>query len=420
MRTPCRRSETATSLRTSQSARSRSDLYDQVVKVTAATGTQNWPEDILRLNAVCPYYTMFPLDFPLQQLAAKPDATRILDPFCGRGTTLYAARLSGLPSVGIDINPVAVAIAQAKLAQVTPSTVVRLARQILNRGSQCEVPGGEFWQWCYEGETLREIITLRENLIELHTPTAAMLRAVVLGILHGPRNKGIPSYLSNQMPRTYASKPAYAVKFWKARGMEPTRISTLDVITRRVDRMLKSTPLAHGGRVYLGDSVKTLRGLSQKFDLVVTSPPYYGMRTYVADQWLRSWFLGGLPEVPYSSSGQIARQPNQEAFTQALADVWAATARRCHRGTRLAVRFGALPSVRTDPQQLMLHSLRQADAGWTVKEVRPAGTSPKQARQAEQFGKAGSAIDEVDVIAELIGSALRKLLMDGNDGELSG
>ncbi len=345
---------------------------------------------------------MFPLDFPLQQLAAKPGTTRVLDPFCGRGTTLYAARLAGLPSVGIDINPVAVAIAQAKLTKVTAGAVVRLARQILDGGFQGQIPEGEFWEWCFERETLRELITLRTRLLKINTPTATMLRAVLLGILHGPQNKGLPSYLSNQMPRTYASKPAYAVKFWKTREMKPVRVPALDVIARRAERLLKSAPLTQGGRVYLGDAVETIDSLSQKFDLVVTSPPYYGMRTYVADQWLRSWFLGGLPEVPYGSSGQIARQPSQEAFIQALGDVWAATARRCTHGARLAIRFGALPSAKTDPERLILNSIRQADAGWTVREVRPAGTSPKKARQAEQFGKAGSAIDEVDVVAELI------------------
>lgn len=370
---------------------------------TAEIPAQKWSEDLLRLNAICPYYTMFPLDFPLQQLAAHPGATRVLDPFCGRGTTLYAARLAGLPSVGIDINPVAAAIARAKLVQVTSGAVARLANEILSSDVRVEAPDGEFWQWCYEGETLREVVTLRSALLALDTPTAVMLRAVMLGILHGPRNKQLPSYVSNQMPRTYASKPAYAVKFWKNRDMRPTRILTLDVIKRRASRLLDSVPLAKGGRVYLGDSVETLLGLRQKFDLVVTSPPYYGMRTYISDQWLRSWFLGGLPEVPYSSQGQIARQPNQDAFIRALADVWAAAAVRCRQGSRLAVRFGALPSARTDPERLLLASIEQANAGWVVKEVRPAGISPKRARQAEQFGKAGSAIDEIDVVAELSG-----------------
>lgn len=371
--------------------------------VTAAAPSFSWPEDVLRLNAVCPYYTMFPLDFPLQQLAAHPEATRVLDPFCGRGTTLYAARLAGLPSVGIDINPVAAAIAQAKLIQVTPGSVVRLARQILDGGMRGVVPDGEFWQWCFEQETLRELVTLREALLEMSTPTAAMLRAIMLGILHGPRNKNLPSYLSNQMPRTYASKPAYAVKFWTKRDMEPVRVPTLEVIERRAARLLDAAPLAHGGKVYLGDSVETLNGLRQKFDLVVTSPPYYGMRTYVADQWLRSWFLGGPPEVPYGTHGQIARQPNQEAFIQALAEVWAAAAHRCHRGARLAIRFGALPSARTDPEQMLLASVKESKAGWVVQEVRQAGTPTKRNRQAEQFGKAGSAIDEIDLVAELIG-----------------
>jgi hypothetical protein len=325
----------------------------------------------------------------------------VLDPFCGRGTTLFAARTVGIPSVGIDINPVAVAIAQAKVAKVSAAAVLRLAHRILQDGPRSAAPQGEFWQLCYETDTLREITTMRAALLNLHTPTAAMLRAIMLGILHGPRNKGAPSYLSNQMPRTYASKPAYAVKFWKTRALQPVRVHTLDVIARRAARLLEAQPPSPGGKVYLGDSAEILKTLRPSFDLVVTSPPYYGMRTYLPDQWLRSWFVGGAPEVPYGSVGQIARQPSQEAFVAALANVWRATARRCHPRARLAVRFGALPSVRTDPTRLLLDSLEQAASGWVVSEVRPAGTSPYQARQAQQFVKAGSAVDEVDVVAEL-------------------
>ena len=53
------------------------------------------------LNAVCPYYTMYPLDFPLRVL--KKHGKRgdwVIDPFCGRGTTNFAARLLQMPSVG--------------------------------------------------------------------------------------------------------------------------------------------------------------------------------------------------------------------------------------------------------------------------------------------------------------------------------
>src|SRR4051812_34354595 len=84
------------------------------------------------LNAICPYFTMFPLEFPFGILkrGARPGEV-VLDPFAGRGTTLYAARLLGMPAYGIDSNPVAVAISEAKLANTTPARIVRSARAIL-------------------------------------------------------------------------------------------------------------------------------------------------------------------------------------------------------------------------------------------------------------------------------------------------
>src|SRR3954470_1822828 len=106
---------------------------------------------VITLNAVCPYYTMYPLAFPLRVL--KEHGRRgdwVIDPFCGRGTTNFAARLLEMPSVGVDSSPVAAALAKAKLASAEPARVVAGARAILKAEEEpTSLPTGEFWAQAY-------------------------------------------------------------------------------------------------------------------------------------------------------------------------------------------------------------------------------------------------------------------------------
>lgn len=80
---------------------------------------------LLRLNALVPYYSMFPLTFPLRHLRQAKPGQWVLDPFCGRGTTNFAARLFGLPTAAVDCNPVAAAITEAKMVQVDPEDIIK-------------------------------------------------------------------------------------------------------------------------------------------------------------------------------------------------------------------------------------------------------------------------------------------------------
>ena len=41
--------------------------------------------------------------------------SRVLDPFCGTGTTLLECKIAGIPSIGIDANPVCVLLSDAKV-----------------------------------------------------------------------------------------------------------------------------------------------------------------------------------------------------------------------------------------------------------------------------------------------------------------
>lgn len=355
-----------------------------------------------RLNTACPYFTMFPLSFPLEVLREAAPTDRVLDPFCGRGTTLFAARTLGLHSVGIDASPVAAAIAGSKVAEATVEEVLAELDACL-ASQPGSVPEGEFWQWGYAASTLADICVLREALAVRDNPAATVLRAIVLGVLHGPLRVGPATYLSNQMPRTYATKPSGAVRFWQKRNQPAPEVDVRDVVERRVRFVLADVPGRGDGQVHLGDAGAVLAGIDDEFEWVVTSPPYYGMRTYVPDQWLRQWFVGGPPTVTYADPDQLSHSGIDE-FTADLARVWDAVAERLAPGGRLVVRFGAVPSSgRTDSEGILRTALSTGQAKWEILRVVEAGEPPSSSRQANQMRTPGDYIREIDLVAVLDG-----------------
>jgi len=366
-----------------------------------ATPAPTVTEPLYRLNSCCPYYTMFPLTFPWQALSKAPLNAIVLDPFCGRGTTNFAARLRGLRSVGIDTNPVAVAIARAKFNGVRAPSVVARCAEILKAHPNPPMPEGDFWRRCYHLDTLRSICSLRQHfVVGPLTKTDQTLLALLLGILHGPLTKGAPTYLSNQMPRTYATKPSGAAAYWKARGLVAPRVDLLDAVARRAAFVLGEIPPVVKGRAILGDALE-VRLRPQVFTHIITSPPYYGMYTYYPDQWVRAWFLGG-PESPTQISVAQIGKGSRESFTSNLGKAWKRVAEWSKPRARLVVRFGSLPSAVTDPESILTRSLELADCGWTITRSVPAGISSKGKRQATQFKETlGGCVEEIDLYAEL-------------------
>jgi hypothetical protein len=105
-------------------------------------------------NAICPYYTMFPLEYPMRIIRKhRADAPVIVDPFCGRGTTIYAARRQGLTSYGFDTSPIAAAIAQAKLASAGLDEIVALGQALVARKPK-HVPKTTFFSRAFSNKTL--------------------------------------------------------------------------------------------------------------------------------------------------------------------------------------------------------------------------------------------------------------------------
>jgi hypothetical protein len=213
-----------------------------------------------------------------------------------------------------------------------------------------------------------------------------VLRGIVLGALHGPLGKETQSYFSNQCPRTYAPKPGYAVKYWRANRLKAPRVDFLEVIRHRAERFLKASLPECDGQSRLGDSRNartiTPNGDGATFDWVITSPPYYGMRTYVQDQWLRYWFLGGQDSVDYSVDGQLCHM-SPEAFSAQLSQVWTNVAEVCSDDARLVIRFGGIRDRNAEPLDIIKSSLR--NSVWRISTLRDAGSADAGKRQADSF-----------------------------------
>lgn len=361
----------------------------------------------IKLNGICPYFTMFPLQFPygiLSENAASDDI--VLDPFCGRGTTIYAARLLGLPSYAIDSSPVAAAISAAKLVNVSPQAVVDEVTSILaSADAPTDVPVGEFWELAFHPQVLRDVCMLREALLSrCDTDVRLALRAIILGALHGPLTKTQPSYFSNQCQRTYAPKPKYAVRFWRRNDLYPKPLNVLPVIEARAHRYFGGEEAIGRGLVIQGDSRTpgTFARIPSNVRWIVTSPPYYGLRTYIPDQWLRAWFLGGRPEVDYTAGNQVTHM-SPEAFANDLKLVWTNVGRACADEAHMVIRFGGINDRKADPLEILQASL--TDTSWSLESIIPAGSAAEGRRQALHIKNAVKAArEEHDVWLKWMGN----------------
>lgn len=356
------------------------------------------------LNAICPYFTMFPLEYPLGVLKQyKLKQPIVIDPFCGRGTTLFAARKLGLTARGIDSSPIAVAIARAKLGTVDRLRTLALANQYMEEHAEVEVPRNEFFRTAFHPEVLRKICAIRLGLLQVsrETNTTTILRATMLGCLHGPVSKSMErhAYFSNQMPRTFASKPDYSVRYWKEKNLLAPFVDVVKVLDRKLIRLEESPlPTVNSfANVRKGDSrfAASLPNECRDFSLVITSPPYYGMRTYVEDQWLRNWFLGGPETVVYGESTQL-EHTGTSTFAISLGKVWRNMARTRADQLDMHIRFGIIPSSKVDAKALVRASLEASGVQWEEVSVRSAKTAASGKRQADHMAANSSAAREYD------------------------
>lgn len=367
-------------------------------------------------HALCPYFAMFPPSFAhdaIDKFSKQGDL--VLDPFSGRGTTLFEARLMGRRAIGNDINPVAYYITKAKSYPIDLdkclSTIINF-RKIYNTSNKKdlqkiteELP--VFFHFAFAPSTLLQILWLKKILEHVSDPVKIFIKTLCLSYLHGETGKIKQVYFSNNLPHTYCPKPNYSVNFWKQRNMRAPEVDVFNVLLdRTIFRLQNSKQLnaSFEGDSILGDVRKLDKNIKRvtnnKVDLVVTSPPYIKITSYESDQWLRLWFLG-FP--PYPGTGTITKDDiiaSEVKYTSFLADSWKSVGRVMKKYGIIVCRIGQSSQDNYPIQDFMKNSLYKSGHKFRIIDTK---FSPfKKIRQARMFGnKVNQHSGEFDFTIEL-------------------
>lgn len=367
-----------------------------------ANPARSYQSSVGRWSSVGPYYAMFPVNFAFEVIRQYSlPGNAVLDPFAGRGSSIYAAAAQGRQALGIEINPVGWLYGNVKLNVAASGAVLSRLADIACAAKRAPsswlnaLP--EFFRHCYAPDVNKFLLEARRSLKWRRDRTDATLMALILVYLHGKRMQS----LSNQMRDSKAMSPAYAVRWWVERRMPPPEIDVVSFMRRRIAwRYAKGIPdLTRSASVLLGDSTQLLTTVWKEvrqarrapFDVLFTSPPYFAVTNYHYDQWLRLWMLGGASR-PEAQRGQWAKRfENQQDYVRLITGVFASCAE--------VMRSDSVVYVRTDAREftraVTLEALRAAFPGRRVRRIaRPV----ERQTQTALFGDKAKKPGEIDLV----------------------
>lgn len=347
-----------------------------------------------------PYYAMFPIEFAFKVVNEfSSQGESVLDPFAGRCSSIYAASMLGRRGVGIEINPVGWLYGKVKLNPAEYELVVTRLHEIydLRFLFSKDLKGlSEFFHICYCEEVLMFLLACREKLDWRQNDVDATLMGVILVFLHGKLGEG----LSNQMRQTKAMGLEYSVKWWREKGMaHPPQINPLEFMLEKIKwRYEKGIPRGEQSKIIYGDSTVELTNLMNeipsafhRFSLLFTSPPYYSVTNYHADQWIRLWLLGGKPFPTYGGHDHKGRFLSKEKYKDLLLSVFSQSA--------VLLKDNCVVYVRTDARKFTLETTKEVLRSSFPKHKLIEIPKPFNSKtQTELFGDKSKKPGEVDLI----------------------
>ncbi len=280
-----------------------------------------------------PYYAGFPELFAreLLQSAKLPRGATILDPWNGSGTTTYTANTLGLNAVGIDLNPVMIIVARARLLPPSEADHLRpLAATILSHAHSTPprlLPDDALLGW-FDPPTASFIRGIEQNIRRslvgsmtkspdgVHLDKISGTAATLYVALFAACRKLVVRFQSSnptwlrQPKKDEARVAAAQILVARSFGDNVRGMSAALALKRVADRLLVNAPRIGDSKILLSDTA-TMTLDNESIDLALTSPPYCTRIDYTAATRIELAVLG-----PLLSSGARALGKQMIGTTQ--------------------------------------------------------------------------------------------------------
>lgn len=227
-----------------------------------------------------------------------PISARVIDPFCGSGTSLLECAHLGMRAVGTDINPLAVFIANAKLAAIgLPAAELRrnLAVALKQAKTGKPPPASDdarrrtyLLSW-FDIDVLDTIEELRVAIENGEAECRAPLLAVASNLLRDYSLQD-PNDLRIRRRKTPLPQKPFLKAFEEAALQFFAKLEDAQIVLRHLP--IESKALLLDSQYLKADEQGI--GVTQ-FDCAVTSPPYATALPYIDTQRLSLVWLGLVP-----------------------------------------------------------------------------------------------------------------------------
>ena len=224
-----------------------------------------------------------------------PIGARVLDPFCGSGTSLLECSHIGMHAVGTDINPLAVFLANAKLSALRLRALhLREEIEATIEHYQCaslatKLASDErtnYLQGWFEAKMLARIEALRFAIYESDSECTPLLLSIASNLLRDYSLQD-PRDLRIRRRKTPPPERPLIEAFRQAANLFVSRLEDAQTVFAK-------PPVAGKALLLDSRSIKLGRGGvgTSKFDCALTSPPYATALPYIDTQrlslvWLR-------------------------------------------------------------------------------------------------------------------------------------